>query len=886
MSKVTIRPLLATKLFIPPIRENLVVRPRLLERLDERQDRRLLLVTAPPGFGKSVLVSCWLTKRKKRAAWISLDKYDNDLLLFLSYIVEALGQVEPNMCETISPLLKLSEPPAVRTLLSYLINDLACLSKPCLLVLDDFHVIYADEVHQALDFIIENAPPTLRIILISRHTPQISIARLRGQNELLELNAADLRFNPFEIRQFFHDVMQMPLSERDLNVLEKQTEGWITGLQLAALGMKEESNPSHFIRAFSGDDRFIADYLIDEVLSEQDETIQRFLIQTSILHRFTPALCDELLEIDNARQILLQLENDNLFLIPLDNRRQWFRYHHLFSEMLRSRLELRWPDFVPALFRKATDWHAANGQFEDAIGYALAGQDFERAADLLESIIDQMQTGIRRRQLLNWMEQLPRDVLRMSNELWPQYILAQFYFSDFSEALKTLERLWQDAPTDEAQATLVRAIEYPLRSAIALHTTLDARRVQALNRQALVNLPANFRLMRGIAMGHYGSASLLLGDLNAARTYLADAIELIEKTNSWSIVLVFKNYLAEATAVQGYLHQAAKIFQQNYHYAHNHNLQEGATFSGTLIGLGLLHFEWNEMAEAEKLIYAGRHMADSSKSIDRLLQACCASVKLHLAKGEFPDIETRLDRIEQVAAEYDYPLLVMDRVESVRSLLALRQGNEQTAARWAHLFALRHKKEIYCANQHEWEAVARIWLHTRKGADAVTLLQQLQQLAQKENRQRDWVSITASLVDALCQTGEEAQALSELNALLPIAEPEGYLRTFLEKGEGMRQLLETLLAGNGRTSSHSTYVQQILNAFVPDGEYTQNEPVLTPREREVVGLLSEGLTYAQIQDQLTITENTLKTHIKHIYSKLEVHNRVQAILAAQEKRLL
>ena len=275
MRNATDRPLLATKLFIPPIRKNLVVRPRLLERLDECQDRRLILLTAPAGFGKSTLVSCWLTKQNKRAAWISLDKYDNVLLLFLAYIVEALQQVEPNMCATLAPLLKLSEPPAARTLLSYLINDLACVTEPVLLVLDDFHLIHAAEVHKALDFIIENAPPTLHIILNSRQVPQLSVARLRGQNELLELDAADLRFNLSEIRRFFHDVMEMPLSEADLQVLDKRTEGWITGLQLAALGMKEARNRSRFIRAFSGDDRFVADFFVDEALSDQDEAIQR-----------------------------------------------------------------------------------------------------------------------------------------------------------------------------------------------------------------------------------------------------------------------------------------------------------------------------------------------------------------------------------------------------------------------------------------------------------------------------------------------------------------------------------------------------------------------------------------------------------------------------------
>ncbi len=886
MGKEIERPLLATKLFIPPLRSNLVTRPRLLKQLDNGRDQRLILVTAPAGFGKTTLVACWLAHQQKKAAWISLDKNDNGPLLFLSYVVEALEQIGAGMCSTVSPLLQLPDPPTIPVLLSHLLNDLACLTQHYVLVFDDYHVIHRDEVHQALDFIIENAPTTLQVIITSRQTPNISISRLRARNELTEVTAIDLRFNHEETYKFFQDVMQLHLSTTEITDLEKQTEGWVTGLQLAAIGLKERENRAEFIRDFGGDDRFIADYLIDEVLSHQETAVQQFLIYTSILHRFNASLCNYLLSIENAHAILLQLERENLFLISLDNKRDWFRYHHLFGEMLRSRLEQREPDFLPTLYQRTIDWHIENDQIEEAIEYAIEGQIFERAATLLKLIINQQQTGLQQKRLLNWLQQFPLNLLRMHNELWPQYILSQFYFSDFDKSLEMLRRLWHELPADEGQLSLVRAIENPLRAAIILHTALDGNQVRELNRQALAILPTDARLMRGIAMGHYGSASLLLGDLESAHTYLTNAIQLIEKTNNWPVLHVFRNYQAEAMALQGHLHHAAELFRKIYQYTHNRDIRDGATYSGTLLGLGLLHYEWNEMKEAEKLIHEGRKFAEPNKSIERLLQSCDALMKLQLAQGELPQIETRLERIEQVAAEYDYPLLVMDRIDSLRSLQALYKGENRSALRWAYVYTQRYKEEVTCSRQHEWLAVAHIWSKTGNESEAIALLQTLQQHAKQDGRMRNWIAIATRLASTLYQAGEQTQALSELMSALVFAEPEGYIRTFLDEGETIWVLLTRLLAGNGRSTPQSTYIQQILDAFAPHEDHAQTLQILTPRELEVVSLLSEGLTYAQIQNRLTITENTLKTHIKRIYSKFDVHNRVQAVLKAQEKGLI
>ena len=498
----------------------------------------------------------------------------------------------------------------------YFINDLACLKRPAILVLDDYHVIRSTSVDAVTDFLIENRPPNLQIIITSRTMPQFSISKWRARNDIAELNLDDLRFSYEESRQFLQEIMHLPLTEDELFILHKQTEGWVTGLQLAALGLRNRpSNGGEFIHEMSGDDRLIGDYLVDEVIEQQPLEVRQFLVRTSILHRFSAPLCNALLQIDNAHDLLLYLENENLFLVSLDNRRGWYRYHHLFADMLRARLNQKRPELLPALYQRAIAWHLEQGLVQEAIDYALEGEDYEQTAVLIEKHFHQFQTGSQRIRIIQWVQQIPEDILKEHDILWSQYILALFYFADFNTALETLRRLWHDAPIPESKLQMVRAIENPLLAAITLHTTLDAQRVCDLNQQALEILPETDVLMRGIALGHYGSASLYLGHIADATSHLNQAIALIENTYSWSIITVFRNYQAEAEAAQGHLHQAADMYRHLHDYVYAHGLQEGNTFANTLLWLGLLHYEWNELEKAEKLIREGRRLAEIGGSI-------------------------------------------------------------------------------------------------------------------------------------------------------------------------------------------------------------------------------------------------------------------------------
>ncbi len=867
------------------------MRPRLLKQLNDSQDQRLIFVTAPAGFGKTTLVTSWLAQQPKKAAWVSLDNYDNDPHLFLSYIVAAMQRLETGACSTVVPLLESPEPPIPQILLTYLINDLACLQEPCILVLDDYHVVKSAEIHGLVDFLVDRIPNTLQIVITSRVTPAFSVSRLRAQNQLAEINAFDLRFNFEESRQFLNELMHLHLSESDIAILEQKTEGWVTGLQLAALGLKEQQIGSDFIQKLTGEDRFISDYLIEEVLAHQPAEVREFLVKTAVLKRLTAPLCNALLGINNSQSILLNLEKNNLFLIPLDNHREWYRYHHLFDELLLSRLELKSPEQIPILNQKASDWHQENGLTLDAIEYALEAQNYEKAISLIQNVSFSIQDSRRRTSFIRWTEQIPTELVQKSTFLWIQYILAEFYHSNFNKVSDFLERIGVNPPekiTDEPIPP-DHAFAYPLLAALTLHTTLDANRVKALNRKALAILPRSADLMRGIAWGHFGSACLALGDIESAYAYLTDALNLIEKDDAWSVSLVFYSYLGEVIVARGELELAAAKFQEIRSEGEARGLHKGNTFSQILLGPGLLHYEWNELEIAENLIIEGNRLAETSTSIDRLLFGLGALVKLKICCDYAKHIDDKFMYIEKVAETYGSPPLVMERLAALQARLDLHEGKQQEALMWAEAFVRSHP-EVTALQQIEWMIVARIWMACGKESECMQLLQMLQSLAREDNRVRDQIKLSAMQINLFVQLGEMELALSQLCNLLEQTESESYIRTFVDEGENMQRVLQIVWDGNGRftTPPSSAYLKKILDAF-PNQLQPAKEIIpslLTPRETEILQLLSQGLSYAQMTQALTITDNTLKTHIKRIYSKLDVHNRVQAVLAAQETGLL
>ncbi|HEY0605008.1 MAG TPA: AAA family ATPase, partial [Herpetosiphonaceae bacterium] len=443
-------PLLATKLYIPPLRPNVVRRSRLTERLNAGVHRKLTLVAAPAGSGKTTLLTEWLARCGRPVAWLSLDEADSELTRFLQYLVAAVQSIAPTIGAGVLQVLQSSQPPPAEAILTALLNDLTTLADPFILVLDDYHVLDAPEVDQALTFMLEHLPPRMHLVITTREDPQLPLARLRARGQLTELRGADLRFTPAEAATFFTEVMGLDLSAAEIAALDERTEGWIAGLQLAALSMQGQQDVSGFIQAFTGDHRYIVDYLLDEVLARLPEAVRGFLLQTAILDRLSGPLCDAVTSQQGGNARLEALHRSNFFVVPLDDTRQWYRYHHLFAEVLAAQLRAEQPDRVALLHRRASIWYEQHGSATDAIRHALAGEDWERAAGLVELTVPAMRRSRQELTLLRWMEALPDALIRRMPVLSAEYattLMMVGVLEGVADRLQDAER-WLDPTAD------------------------------------------------------------------------------------------------------------------------------------------------------------------------------------------------------------------------------------------------------------------------------------------------------------------------------------------------------------------------------------------------------------------------------------------------------
>ena len=580
-------PLLETKLYIPKWRPGLVSRPRLIERLDRGTERKLTLVSAPAGFGKTTVLAEWLAAvpaSERPAAWVSLDHNDNDPALFWAYLITALQTVQSGVGESTLSLLRSPQPPPTEALLGILLNEITTISHDFVLVLDDYHVIDAQPVHQALAFLLDHLPPRMNVVIASRSDPPLPLVRLRGRGELTELRATDLRFTPEEAAAFLNDVMGLDLSAADVAALETRTEGWIAGLQLAALSMQGREDVSGFIGAFAGDDRYIVDYLVEEVLQRQPERVRSFLLETSILDRLSGPLCEAVTGWDDSKGLLEALERGNLFVVPLDDKRHWYRYHHLFADVLQAHSMEEQPDRLPTLHRRASEWYEHNGLPADAVRHALASEDFERAADLVELAALAMLGSSQEPTLLEWLKALPDELVRVRPVLSVYYAFVSFVGEGLEAAearLRDAER-WLDATAGTSErpeapsAEMVVVDEERFRSLPGAIAVARAYHAGALGdmpgtvkyaRRALDLLPEGDYLGRGTAAVLLGIASWTSGDLEAAHRTFADGMASFQMAGNIPWVTGGTHVLADIRTAQGRLHEAVRTYEQSLQLA-------------------------------------------------------------------------------------------------------------------------------------------------------------------------------------------------------------------------------------------------------------------------------------------------------------------------------
>jgi LuxR family maltose regulon positive regulatory protein len=898
--------LLQTKLHVPSVRPGLVPRPHLIERLNAGLHRKLTLISTPAGFGKTTLLSEWVADCGRPIAWLSLDEGDDDPARFLAYFVAAIQTVQPDTGQSVVAALKSSQPLPTQAILTTLINDVAAMPERFALVLDDYHLITARPVHKALTFLLDHLPNNAHLVIATRADPPLPIARLRGRGQLTELRQADLRFTPDEASAFLNNVMRLDLSPEDVAVLEDRTEGWIAGLQMAAVSMRGQEDVAGFIRAFTGSDRYILDYLVEEVLQRQPASIQTFLLQTSILGRLTGPLCDAVCGASrdqgdtgqgNGQHILEQLEQANLFIVPLDNERRWYRYHRLFADLLLQQLQQTQPDLVPTLHRRASAWHEHNGPIGAAIDHALSAGDSQLAVRLVEQAAEATFMRSEIATFLKWVAALPEDVVRTRPRLCVFEAGALLLSSRPLEDIES--RLRHAAEADAAgQASGERAV----LDAMIASLRGDLRHGVELAHRALEFLPEDRLFLRNIAASHVRAGHLASGDVPAAIQAFGETARKSQKAGNLMVTGMALRRVAELHAIGGRLHKARAFYEQALESAVDGKGRPLPVAGMALIGLGGLFREWNDLEAAT------RHLTKGIELVGRWGELWSIEGYIFLAHvkqalGDVDGARAAIQSAQQQAIQFDASEMDDIIVAGHQARLSVAQGNLEAATQWVEERGLdrgigsgdsgaedKITASYYSLHEFELTTLARVHIAQGRLDEALAVLKPLLQAAERLGRMGSAIEILALQALALRAQGDALQATTLLRRALSLAEPAGYVRTFIDEGAPMGELLRQMAARGTRLD----YVSKLLAALESETADERRTPAvavplvepLSGRELQVLRLLTTSLSSTEIAGELLIAVSTVRSHIKSIYGKLNVHRRMEAIQRAKELGLL
>ena len=924
--------LLQTKLYIPQLPSTIVARTRLVELLDEgmHQSHKLALISAPAGFGKTTLVIEWAEKRDRPIAWLTLDEGDNDPARFWAYFIAALQTIYEGIGESTLTAFQTHRSTPTETLIADIINEIAAIPDPSpgssvsgfTLVLDDFHVITNHQINETLTFLLDHLPPQMHLVLSCRADPNLPLARLRSRGQLTEIRAVDLRFTPDEAAAFLNDGMGLGLSTAEITALDKRVEGWIAGLQMAALSMRDRKDVSGFIKSFSGSHRFVLDYLVEEVLDQQSSDIQEFLLRTSILERMTASLCNAVTDRDDSQAILAQLEQANLFLIHLDDQRRWYRYHHLFADLLRSRVKQVQPDLVLALHCRASEWYE-NAEFvEEAVAHAIAGQAYQRAATLVEQNAMQMIIDGKHPAVSRWLEALPDALVRARPWLcvyhaWIRYWIGQR--EQVEECLQNAEQalagtplpsddLKQPAkipfPTDTEKPAFTEAEGQHIAGYIAAIRASNALSNEEVPRaldmaQRAVELLPEGDYMRSLAGITLGAAHGSRGDIVAAQQAYAESSESARKFGYRTLSVSATCYLGMAQAKQGRLHEAYGTYREALELAIGPDEQRLPITGFPLVKLGGLSREWNDLEAANSDLTKGVEACAQWGQADFLADGYVALTRLQLAEGNLRDARNTLRKAEGLAQRAKVDHFIICWLDECRLRLWLSEGNLEAAVRWAQTSGLRVDNDL--SYHHDLHHINLARVLVAQGVqqpsetylnDGLGLLARLLVAADEAGWIHKEIKILTLQAMALTAGGDGEDALTALARALTLAEPGGYVRTFIDEGKPMGRMLRQAVT-RGIAVSYAGKLLAALEGETDDEvrgiKPTSSPPLVEPlskRELEVLRLLTTHLPSTEIAKELVISTNTVRSHIKRIYSKLNVHNRRDAIRRAEELNLL
>ncbi len=902
-------PLLRTKFYIPPLQAGIVHRPRLIQKINEGLTRKITLISAPVGFGKSTLLSEWIPTSQRPVAWLSLEEADNDPTRFCTYFLAALQTLQQDLTKEAQAILHSESQPFdlahVESFITLLVNYLSDHPQELALVLDDYHQIHNQVIHQGIAFLIDHLPPNMHIILTSRADPPLPLPRLRARGQMNELRGEDLRFTAEEAVIFLNQVQLLDLASDQILALEARTEGWIAGLQLAAISMQKGVDKRGFIQSFTGSHRFVLDYLVDEVLRHQSEDEQSFLLDTSILEGFTGELCNAITCREDGQAMLEKLEQANLFLIPLDDERRWYRYHHLFADLLRRRLRELQPERIKILHQRACEWFESEGLLPEAIHHALAVGDFERAARLIEKASEHQRQMGEITTLAGWMSAIPASIRRNFPALCLSYARA---LADSSQNIPITELIkdaeaglaadqWKNDPRYSSLNGQIAA----LRAYLAMIQNRFEDSIQ-LSRQARELLgPEEARWLIFVSLNLAGAYRFSDDWASTGQAYL-DASELSQRVGDRMSALQALGLRGEVLEAQGHLREADRQFRQVLELAKEYEIPNTPVTGYALTGLGRIWCEWNDLESAERFVLDGIENGKKAAFQDVLLRGYLALARIRQARGDFAGALAVLDLTEPVARRIGMGE-IENWINAYRCQAWLARGEIQAAIDWASAISGTLYYSKYPSMAIE---LAKVQLVLGRPDEAYGVLEHALVSTRAIGRMGNAIQILVNIAIVQRIKGETDKAFSTLWEALNLAAPEGYIRSFIEEGETMRSMLadsvskgerQSQTALPGKPTLNMVYARTLLDIFTrasvhqPAASHVLPawkvlpEP-LSDREVEVLRLMAAGLSNRDIADKDIVSINTVKTQVKSIYGKLGTHTRTDAISAARKLGLV
>lgn len=896
--------LLSTKLYIPTARQNAVERPRLTEKLMAglNQPGCFTLLSGPAGFGKTTLLSEFVARLRQAVAWVSLDEGDNDPARFWSYLIAACQMVHAGVGTSVQAMLQSPQPLPADTIPTMLINDLASLDRELVLVLDDYHAIQDETIHAAFAFLLEHLPGKLHIVVSTRVDPPWPLARFRARNQLIEVRARDLRFTSEEAASFLNRMMGLNLTTEDVAALEARTEGWIAGLQLAALSMQGRSDTAGFVRAFTGSHVFVAEYLVEEVLQRQPEDVQAFLLQTSILERLNAGLCEAITGRRDGQDVLAALQRANLFVVPLDDEGRWFRYHRLFADLLRARLEYAFSaDDIAHLHKAGASWYEKHGFTVEAVNHALAARDFDNAARMIAENANPMLTRGELATLMRWIEALPAGVIW----LHPQIIIAKVWVLTLTGAARQAELLLQEAEArfesgGETHAKReLSGFAAAIRAFFAMMAGDDPRALELAERAELL-LPEDSVHARWLLPYTLGAAYRGQGQYEKAVQAFARQARMGEAYDNLIVWGTGVTGIAIVRRFQGRLREAGETCRQGLHRLADRGAAQSGSLAKLEVPLVEVLREQNELAEAQQRLAGVMARMQGWPMPTDQIHAYLALIELQEAQGDLSGARETLSTAKNLKATHPVLMNLARSVELCEIRLTLESGDIPSAERLMDALQPGSSRWVELHDQEQL-LLARLRLAQGRLEEADRILSQLASEAEPGERKGTLIEALVLQACVLYLRSRRETALAVLIEALTLAEPEGFVRVFVDAGDVMRQLLAAVARQLATVSDQESrpsaaYIAKLLDAF-PTGPvlgvtpYSPDQAAglieqLTPRELEVLQLVAAGDSNRTIAQKLVITVSAVKKHTANIYGKLSVNSRTQAVARARQLGLL